>query len=198
MTGLDDDDPTNDTKTCATLAISLFQAGDRKNAGAIIAVIFMTLEDYLAKKKLLQAGIDADTQNQSEAQHTRKTATDVPSGNADAPRDPERLALHLESDAWYYSCNACGQNASSKDEMWLCEMCYDTNFCGECLEGVKNCSLKQRFCNPDHSWYRAWPLDREKFEEMADDLRVERGDGEIVLELKREWLESLREEWMIQ
>ena len=192
MTGLDDDDPTNDTKTCATLAISLFQAGDQKNAGAIIAVIFKTLEDYLSKQERLQAECDTDTQG------TPKNTADVPSEIVDSPEDSSRLALHLETHAWYYSCNACGQNAGVKDEMWFCEMCYDTNFCGECLEGVKTRSLKQRFCNPDHCWYRAWPLDREKFKEMAEDMRVERGDGEIVLEMKKEWLQSLREEWMIQ
>ena len=198
MTGLDDDDPTNDTKTCATLAISLFQAGDRKNAGAIIAVIFKTLEDHLAKKERLQAKFDDDTQGSPEAQHSKNTIADTKSEIVEQPQDPGRLALHLESDAWYYSCNACGQNASSKAELWFCEMCYDTNFCGECLEGVKTRSLEQRFCSPDHRWYRAWPLDREKFKEVAKEIAVERGDGEVVLELRPEWLQSLREEWMIQ
>lgn len=44
MNCLSDDDPTNDYAACQKFAITLFQAGDRKNAGLILAVIFGTLE----------------------------------------------------------------------------------------------------------------------------------------------------------
>jgi hypothetical protein len=50
MNGLDDDDQTNDTAACQKLAMSLFQAADRKRAGAIIAVLYKTLEEYMAEK----------------------------------------------------------------------------------------------------------------------------------------------------
>ena len=47
MNALDDEDPTNDTTGLKTLAPTLFQAGDRQNAGAIMAIVFKTLEDRL-------------------------------------------------------------------------------------------------------------------------------------------------------
>ncbi|KAH6880828.1 hypothetical protein B0T10DRAFT_565559 [Thelonectria olida] len=51
MNGLDDGDPTNDTAACQKLAMSLFQAADRKRVGAIIAVLYKTLKEYMAEKQ---------------------------------------------------------------------------------------------------------------------------------------------------
>lgn len=44
---LDDDDPSNDTRGLHALAVTLLQAEDRINAGAILAVLFRPLEDLL-------------------------------------------------------------------------------------------------------------------------------------------------------
>ncbi|POS70166.1 hypothetical protein DHEL01_v211436 [Diaporthe helianthi] len=49
MDGLSDDDPTNDTAACRALAISLFQAGDRNNAGLLLAALFGSLGNYIAQ-----------------------------------------------------------------------------------------------------------------------------------------------------
>jgi tetratricopeptide (TPR) repeat protein len=45
MDMLDDNDPSNDTRGLHSLAVTLLQAGDRINAGAILAVLFKPLED---------------------------------------------------------------------------------------------------------------------------------------------------------
>jgi len=45
MNMLDDNDPSNDTRGLHSLAVTLLQAGDRINAGAILAVLFKPLED---------------------------------------------------------------------------------------------------------------------------------------------------------
>ena len=50
MNGLDDDDPTNDTTACTSLAISLFQAGDELHAASILAILFKPMESYLEDK----------------------------------------------------------------------------------------------------------------------------------------------------
>ncbi|TLS24871.1 hypothetical protein PpBr36_08603 [Pyricularia pennisetigena] len=46
MKSLDDEDPANDTRGMAALAVSLFHAGDRKNAAALLAILFQPLESY--------------------------------------------------------------------------------------------------------------------------------------------------------
>ncbi|GAW25703.1 putative nacht and tpr domain protein [Rosellinia necatrix] len=112
-------------------------------------------------------------------------------GNKTAgPRDG-KLALQLESDAWTYTCDGCGYDAETKRELWFCDICYMIAFCRECLEKAKVGTLEVRFCNPRHRWHRVWPLDEEKDGEMA----FEYGRGGKV-QLKKEWLEELRNEWL--
>ena len=53
MNGLDDDDPTNDEDAVRNLACTLLQAGDKPNAGALIAVMMKRSEDQF--KQLQEA-----------------------------------------------------------------------------------------------------------------------------------------------
>jgi hypothetical protein len=77
--------------------------------------------------------------------------------------------------------------------MYFCEVCHDLNWCGECLVKVRDPNitpgLREHWCNPNHDFYRAWPIPDE-----ARDLAAEYLDGAI--ELRREWLERLRGEWL--
>ncbi|KAF2235940.1 hypothetical protein EV356DRAFT_513513 [Viridothelium virens] len=275
--GLDDDDPTNDTRAYINLASSLFQAGDRVNAGAIVAVMFKTLEEYIKQRGSVQAAAANEDQMNEDSPETESLQTagsDRPpntqyttqlkdeaekaegeergtddhlpqaagpepppalshrillsradgtpvealaekiapsTGEAplsgipfpraiptQKPRERAKLTLHLESDIWEYTCDLCGYDAEDKGSMYFCEICLDTSFCGECLTKIKARSSNVRMCNPDHEWYQVWPLNQDKVREMAEDLGMERDDGEIVLELKREWLEALREKWLIE
>lgn len=139
MNGLDDDDPTNDTAACQKLAISLLQAGDRKNAGLILAVLFGTLEKYIAGKsqqrdaerKLEEenknrALRETDTiQNQTTTTYTNESAVEGdkrtfvgPHNSLVKRRDTlektgqaSSLSLQLASDAWNYTCAGCGLDA---------------------------------------------------------------------------------------
>jgi tetratricopeptide (TPR) repeat protein len=70
MNSLDDDDPTNDTSGMASLAISLFHAGDRRNAAAILAILFKPLEDMKAAE-----GSDGDETHGEENKRTTEVAT---------------------------------------------------------------------------------------------------------------------------
>ncbi|KAI1429139.1 hypothetical protein F5Y12DRAFT_728265 [Xylaria sp. FL1777] len=107
--------------------------------------------------------------------------------------DPQngKLALQLDSYAWNYSCDGCGYDAEDKGTMWFCDICYDVAFCSECLEKAKAVTLEVRRCNPKHRWHQVWPLDEAKVKEMADEY----GTGGKV-QLKKEWLEELRNEWL--
>ncbi|KAJ8115755.1 hypothetical protein ONZ43_g4594 [Nemania bipapillata] len=99
--------------------------------------------------------------------------------------------LLLESDAWTYTCDGCGYDAEDKGTMWFCEMCYDVNFCSECLDKAKNMTLEVRRCNPKHYWHQVWPLDEDKVNQIA--LEYTAG-GKV--KLREEWLEEVRNEWL--
>lgn len=146
MNGLSDDDPTNDTAACSELAVSLFQAGDRKNAGLILAVLFGTLKKYMAEKAE-QKNADIQVEegdngtcavkelNAVPPEVTTPYADKSPTNGSEKPlvgphkwtvtsRDilerkgqTSRLALQLESDAWCYGCDVCGRDAEDAGTM---------------------------------------------------------------------------------
>lgn len=72
LNGLDDKDPVNDTAAYTKLAISLFQAGDEKRAGAIVAVLFKALEDYLATRQKNHSTNEVDASRVGEGEEARK------------------------------------------------------------------------------------------------------------------------------
>lgn len=78
---------------------------------------------------------------------------------------------------------------TDKESRFFCEVCYDTNFCSTCLDKVKNSSLEERHCNPNHSWFQAWPL-QVGIDDMASDCQ---GSRPV---LTSEWLDALRKEWL--
>lgn len=146
MNGLSDDDPTNDTAACSELAVSLFQAGDRKNAGLVLAVLFGTLKKYMAEKTEQKNAefeveereddtravkeLDAVT-SQIKTAYAEESATNGKEKPLVGPynctvksRDTSerkgqtaRLALQLESDAWNYGCDVCGRDAEDAGTM---------------------------------------------------------------------------------
>lgn len=236
MNSLDDDDPTNDTSGMASLAVSLFHAGNRRAAAAILAVLFKPLED--AKAKEIDGKQEAECQSSDPGHGDDKSSdcsqarvkssledeqtghqTTVESGDAmpaaDAPgpgemigpqeRDPDSetperpalsgrgLSLNIDDEGGLYSCNNCERDTPDVAEMYFCEVCQDVNWCDECLIKVRDRSirpgLKEHECNPTHDMYLAWPIPEE-----AKGLAAEYLEGGI--ELRREWLERLREEWL--
>lgn len=145
MNGLDDDDPTNDTAACQKLAISLLQVGDRKNAGLILAVLFGTLEKYIAgKSQQREAERKLEEENKTHAlretdaiQHQTtttyakesevegaKTTFVGPHNSLVKGRDTLKktgqtssLTLQLASDAWNYTCAGCRLDAEDTGTM---------------------------------------------------------------------------------
>lgn len=145
MNGLDDDDPTNDTAACQKLAISLLQAGDRKNAGLILAILFGTLEKYIAEKSqqrdaerkleednkthalrktdAIQHRTSTTYANESEVEGNKTTFVG-PHNSLVKRRDAlekagqtSSLKLQLASDAWNYTCAGCGLDAEDTGTM---------------------------------------------------------------------------------
>ncbi|POS70167.1 hypothetical protein DHEL01_v211437 [Diaporthe helianthi] len=71
------------------------------------------------------------------------------------------------------------------------QLCYDVNFCATCLDKAKTSSLEERYCNPHHSWFQAWPIQEDVEETICRSPGGSPG-------LTREWLDALRSEWLIE
>lgn len=78
---------------------------------------------------------------------------------------------------------------TDKESRFFCEVCHDCNFCATCLDKVKFSSLEKRHCNPDHSWFQAWPIEVD-----IDNVPADSPDGHPGL--TREWLDALRKQWL--
>jgi tetratricopeptide (TPR) repeat protein len=204
MNSIDDDDPSNDTQGLVSLAVSLFHAGDRENAAAILAVIFRTVEDSI-EKSLMQmpdaievdgANLDAKEAENSSTTPTINKATD----KAPSPTIIRRLTrtstnglrLNIEKDAGDYYCDNCEGESGKVEEMYWCEVCIDVHWCGECLAKFRDPELRPtlqfKACNPCHDVYQVWPI--------PDDARyLATRSFENGVTIRREWLEKLRMDW---
>ena len=69
-----------------------------------------------------------------------------------------------------------------------CEICRDNNFCDQFLECLKAGGLMRRICNPDHTFYRSYPLPTQ-----LEDVGVVNVGGKILP--RPSWLQELREAW---
>lgn len=177
MNSLDDDDPANDTGGMSSLAISLFHAGDRRNAAAILSVLFKPLEDARASKRAAGPGGIEDQVNEAagtepanngeECQASEEAISRTAKGEATrspvAPKKPAQigrsLSLNVTGRGYNVLFDNCKRQASQVAEMYYCEICNDINWCGDCLPLVKDRSLvpglKEHMCNSNHTFYRA-------------------------------------------
>jgi tetratricopeptide (TPR) repeat protein len=87
MDMLDDNDPSNDTRGLHALSITLLQAGDRTNAGAILAVLFKPLEDLPTKQVVEDDDSDIPNGGNGEADEQDGGADDAKERYQDLP-DP--------------------------------------------------------------------------------------------------------------
>ncbi len=232
MNALDDGDPANDTSGIASLAISLFHAGDRRDAAGLLAVLFKEIEDKQTAKQQEQMGklssteltnataalenvtLGADTEiqdtNANESQLQRHDSAEElhdavkveskskPSQSGGAQdisvlNDGQETLLYINEGSGVYNCCNCSQNTLEIDDMYFCEICLDVQWCGECLAKLRNPSLRlelgRHVCNPNHVHYQVYPIPDE-----ARNLAVEYLEAGV--QLRKEWLANLREEWM--
>ena len=196
MKMLDDGDPTNDTEGLAHLAVSLFQAGDRRNPGAILAILFKTAEDNPGSGQPTQASNQASSQPAAAA--SVFSPPSVPTQPTTTPADTlattsADLKLHVAHTAgMLYKCASCARAAPDAAELHFCEVCHRVIWCGECLallRGEGRQALNVHQCSPMHDFYRAWPIPEEARYGAAQSF-------ENGVTVRRAWLEGLRREWL--
>lgn len=133
MNTVDDDDPTNDTAGISSLAVSLFHAGDRRNAAAIMAILFRSVDPS-------KGGSEGSKDEEGDA-----------------------LKLNIEIATASYRCCNCKKGIDRAAEMFVCEICPNgIDWCGDCLMLLRGFqsqeTLTHRLCHPRHDVYQAWPI----------------------------------------
>lgn len=199
MNSLDDDDPANDTAGIISLAKSLFHAGDRHNAAAILSFLFIPLPDAEAaadeySNEVYEPEDDRPAGSKEPATGTAQaTSLDATAGMELAQNARALLPLNVIGGGRTVKCDSCSRQSPMVTEMYCCEVCDDVDWCGDCLRILKDGgigpSLAEHKCNPKHAFYRMWPIAEE-----AKGLAAEYLNG--AAHLKREWLESLRTKWL--
>ncbi|KAK4184254.1 hypothetical protein QBC35DRAFT_540652 [Podospora australis] len=157
-----------DTDGLICLAVSLFHAGDRRNASAILAILLNNVD----------AGDDQSVDSQSDS---------VP-----LSAHPDGYKLRIKTRG-RFKCVNCQRSPSEVSELHFCEVCPAVvSWCRECLTILKDPSRRESMveyrCNPKHDFYQAWPVPLEAKFIAAGSL-----DGGVMV--RKEWLESLRSEW---
>jgi tetratricopeptide (TPR) repeat protein len=75
------------------------------------------------------------------------------------------------------------------EELHFCQICEAVCFCERCLPLLKSGKLPFRVCSPDHEFLQVYPIP-----ESAKDVAARFVDRKAV-EVRKQWLEGLREEW---
>lgn len=188
---VDDDDPSNDTDGLKSLATSLFHAGDRRNASAILAILFKSVETEIEQE--LQGQIKRREKKQNSPDPEPSTASPSPQPAPTPPLNPSQLRLNIEDDACHFSCSTCERTAFEVTEIYFCEVCPDDRiWCNECLILMKHPGQRKTLveyrCNPKHDFYRAWPI--------PDEARyIAAASFEDGVTVRKDWLDQLRREW---
>lgn len=99
---LDDNDPNNDTGALVSLAVTLFHAGDRPNAAALLAVVYGPL-----------AASKAQAQSASDEQAFAQEHSTVSEGTKEQAQE---LKLQVENKV-RYKCDECEVQDKDAEEM---------------------------------------------------------------------------------
>ncbi|KAK4199151.1 hypothetical protein QBC40DRAFT_177080 [Triangularia verruculosa] len=207
--------------TLISLAKTLLHVGDRYNASGLLAILFESYE-WMLKPEIPgggnqnlggteneRAGDDPDDdeigkspENTVDEPHGSvmvTTSTAVPSTTlhpqtvSQLPAKPDELHLGYKQYWTRFMCHNCDKHSVEVHELYVCEVCFDTNWCGECLALLKSTERRSSMffyaCSPDHDFFRAWPIPDEARYIAASSF------DEKGVTIRREWLEQLRGEW---
>lgn len=107
------------------------------------------------------------------------------SGDAHADISKQNLPYNLP----YRCAGKCNRKSRTWTAYFLCEYCYQTGFCEQCMKLVKGSQLGFLVCDSSHPLLQIYPLDKE----LAQVGASVGEDGQV--KPREEWLELLRQEW---
>ncbi|KAL4795550.1 hypothetical protein BDV19DRAFT_389144 [Aspergillus venezuelensis] len=92
-------------------------------------------------------------------------------------------------------CEAgCGNTWTYADDFCMCKLCEHVLFDKECLDKLRDGTLKQGICSPEHEMLHIPAYD------PAEQRRIGEGNVKVSVEIMpvAEWLRRAREEWGIE
>ncbi|KAL8741523.1 MAG: hypothetical protein Q9190_005883 [Brigantiaea leucoxantha] len=169
-----------------TIAICLMHARDDLDAMSAWFLCGIGFVDSFYPKKCGQ------NQNEHEEGEERVTNSVVP-----APEVSQAL-VKLP----FYCDGRCNKTFTYADSLWFCKVCFEINFCDECLGKLQNGTLPRHICSADHQWLlvpswldelKATGKGRVRIGGVLKDGKREGGD--IVT--ADEWLDTVKERWKL-
>ncbi len=153
------------------LAEALLGFGDKQNAAVAFSAAGITPDAFEDAQQPLDQG------NTSEP------------SLANGHTHPDNSQQNQTCNIPYPCAGECGRKSHTWTAYFLCEYCYRTGFCDQCVKLVKASQLGFLVCDSSHPLLQVYPHDIE----LAR-MGVSVGDdGQI--RPREEWLESLRQEW---
>jgi tetratricopeptide (TPR) repeat protein len=158
--------PENDQQAYATLGTTLLHAGKTNDAAAALAVTLLPMTHPEIKGKDKPATAETD--------------------------QPQNLpVVRAEGFIYWWRCaGRCNKRKEEYEELYFCEDCIETCFCGDCKALVEKGQLKFRRCSSDHNFFKALPVDENQKEKAAKLDEQTRN-----VELDKEWIGELRKIW---
>ncbi|TGO52871.1 hypothetical protein BCON_0133g00160 [Botryotinia convoluta] len=91
----------------------------------------------------------------------------------------------------------CGKKWTYADDFYMCKSCYQSIFCGDCLEKLKTNRLTTWACHPEHSWLHVlpWKDDNVAGEGMVRVMDESNSPKEVKIS---DWIKDLNRIWEIQ
>jgi hypothetical protein len=153
------------------LAEALLRFGDKQNAAIAFSAAGATIDILRDVQQPL------DQENASEPN---------PAKSHPHPGNPKRSRPY---NLQYDCAGECGRRPRTWTAYFLCECCYETGFCDQCVKLVRGSQLGFLICYSSHTMLQIYPVDMELAQMGASVV-----DGERVRP-REEWLEVLRQEW---
>jgi hypothetical protein len=178
-----DDDPENDFMGYMMVGDVLLHAGDDLNA--LSAYSLLRPDD---------CDTDKDQHEPQDAQGSKNTSSSDESGTRNAT-EPRMI---------FFCDGRCGKLWSAADDLYVCKVCEGVHLDADCLEKLRNGTLKTYVCNAEHDFLHIPALSSKEYREVRkDNIKVggklvegTRIGGEIIR--VQEWLDLIRDEWGIE
>ncbi|TGO12725.1 hypothetical protein BTUL_0083g00280 [Botrytis tulipae] len=91
----------------------------------------------------------------------------------------------------------CGKTWAYADDFYICKSCYQTIFCGDCLEELKGNRLKTWACHPEHSWLYVPPWNDENVAGKGMVRVMDESNSPKEVKIS-DWIKDLKRIWEIE
>ncbi|TGO21089.1 hypothetical protein BPAE_0242g00050 [Botrytis paeoniae] len=91
----------------------------------------------------------------------------------------------------------CGKKWTYADDFYMCKSCYQTIFCGDCLEELTGNRLTTWVCHPEHSWLHVPPWNDGNVAGKGIVRVMDESDSPKEVKIS-DWIKDLKRIWEIQ